>query len=169
MQVIGSTRKMDKTCSKETWPFPRCWWSMWSKLDAEIAPRSSCVFRPLLPSLKSCRRTQVESASWRGPEDHAGRVQVQAVPPQQSAPIEDQRGSYFVHTNQLPTLLFGTDTLLLLQPAKGSLRDSRGWWGAIPDIFRCSIYCFCSEWSDTGIISRVVQQWSNYLQVHNDT
>lgn len=86
--------------------------------------------------------TQVESASWRGPEDHAGRVQVQAVPPQQSAPIEDQRGSYFVHTNQLPTLLFGTDTLLLLQPAKGSLRDSRGWWGAIPDIFRCSIYFF---------------------------
>ena len=32
-------------------------------------------------SLKSCRRIQVESASWSGPGDHAGRVQVQAVPP----------------------------------------------------------------------------------------
>lgn len=62
MQVIGSTRKMYKRCSKETWPFPRCWWR---KLDAEIAPRSSCVFRPLLPSLKSCRhrlKAQAEEA-----------------------------------------------------------------------------------------------------------
>lgn len=71
--------------------------------------------------------TQVESASRRGPEDHAGRIQVQAVPPQQSAFIEDQRGSYQKQDQkQLPTLLFGTDTLLLLQPATGSLRDSRG-------------------------------------------
>ena len=64
-----------------------------------------CVSPPFA-SLKSCRRIQVESASWRGPEDHAGRVQVQAVPPQQSAPIEDQRGSYFVHKSASDTALW---------------------------------------------------------------
>lgn len=87
--------------------------------------------------------TQVESASRRGPEDHAGRA---------VCTNKDQRGSYFVHTNQLPTLLFGTDTLLLLQPATGSLRDSRGWWGAIPDSFRCSIYFF--------VLSEVIPHYS---------
>ena len=110
--------------------------------------------------------TQVESASWRGPEDHAGRVQVQAVPPQQSAPIEDQRGSYFVHTNQLPTLLFGTDTLLLLQPAKVHYGIQEADEEQF-QIFSDAVSIFFSEWSDTGIISRVVQQWSNYLQVHH--